>query len=204
MIRGIPITDGHYSGGPFEWLAPLPVLCGIGLVLGYALLGAGWLVLKREDGLREWARQRIPWLAIGVLVVLVVAFATALADRERIGTDLTHRGWGLAFPVFGLLAFDGVLLGVYWRRDVLPFAMTVVFFVSAFLTLVVLFWPYMIPYQITVAKAAAPDASLWFLFWGALVILPVIAVYTAGVYWLFRGKLPAGAAVASRNPSEQE
>jgi cytochrome d ubiquinol oxidase subunit II len=36
MIRGIPVADGQYGGGPFEWLAPLPALCGIGLVLGYA------------------------------------------------------------------------------------------------------------------------------------------------------------------------
>jgi cytochrome bd ubiquinol oxidase subunit II len=83
----------------------------------------------------------------------------------------------------------GVFLGVHWRRDGLPFVMTVVFFVAAFLTLAVLFWPYMIPYRITVANAAAPDASLAFLFWGAVVVLPVIAIYTIAVYWLFRGKL---------------
>ena len=46
MVRGIPVVDGQYAGGRFEWLAPLPVFTGIGLVLGYALLGAGWLVLK--------------------------------------------------------------------------------------------------------------------------------------------------------------
>ena len=83
----------------------------------------------------------------------------------------------------------GVFVGVRWRRDGLPFAMTVVFFVAAFLTLAVMFWPYMIPYQVTVANAAAPEASLSFLFWGAVVVLPVIAIYTASVYWLFRGKL---------------
>ena len=40
----------------------------------------------------------------------------------------------------------------------------------------VMFWPYMIPYTITVANAAAPDASLAFLFKGAVFILPVIVV----------------------------
>jgi cytochrome d ubiquinol oxidase subunit II len=71
--------------------------------------------------------------------------------------------------------------------------MTVVFFTAAFLTLAVLFWPYMIPYAITVGNAAAPDKSLSFLFWGAGVfVLPVIAIYTAVVYWVFRGKLHRG------------
>jgi cytochrome d ubiquinol oxidase subunit II len=74
----------------------------------------------------------------------------------------------------------------------LPFAMTVLFFVAAFLTLAVMFWPYMIPYEITVGNAAAPEASLSFLFWGAGVfVLPAIAIYTTAVYWLFRGKVTA-------------
>ena len=190
MIRGIPVVDGQYAGGPFIWLAPLPVLCGIGLVLGYALLGAGWLVLKSEGELREWARRHIPWLAIAVLVVLALAFGAALMDRERIGTNLADRRWGLVFPGLGLLAMAGVFLGVRWRYDGLPFLLTVVFFVASFLTLAVSFWPYMIPYQVTVADAAAPEKSLSFLFWGAGVfVLPVIAIYTAVLYWVFRGKL---------------
>lgn len=190
MIRGIPVVNGQYAGGAFEWLAPLPVLCGIGLVLGYALLGAGWIVLKCEGASREWARRLIPWLAVGVLVALGLAFSAAVADRERIGTQLMDRPWGLVLPGLGLWAMAGVFVGVNRRHDVLPFAMTVAFFVAAFLTLAVLFWPYMIPYQVTVANAAAPHATLSFLFWGAGVfVLPVIAIYTAVVYWFFRGKL---------------
>jgi cytochrome d ubiquinol oxidase subunit II len=63
---------------------------------------------------------------------------------------------------------------------------------AAFLTLAVMFWPYMIPYSLTVGDAAAPDASLKFLFYGGIVVLPVIAVYTIGVYWVFRGKVGNG------------
>jgi cytochrome d ubiquinol oxidase subunit II len=52
-----------------------------------------------------------------------------------------------------------------------------------------MFWPYMIPYSLTVGDTAAPDASLQFLFYGGVVVLPVIAIYTIGVYWAFRGKI---------------
>ena len=189
MIRGIPVASGQYAGGAFEWLAPLPMLCGIGLVLGYALLGAGWLVLKCEGALARVGtaahslarRRRAGGARRGV--------RRSARGARRIGTDLDDRTWGLVFPAIGLLAMAGVFLGVRRRRDGLPFVMTVLFFVAAFLTLAVLFWPYMIPYRITVANAAAPDASLSFLFWGAVVVLPVIALYTITVYWLFRGKL---------------
>ena len=52
------------------------------------------------------------------------------------------------------------------------------FFMASYLTLGVMLWPYMIPYSVTVGNAAAPDASLGFLFYGGMVVLPVIAVYT--------------------------
>ena len=61
------------------------MLCGIGLVLGYALLGAGWLVLKSEGELRDWAWRRIPWLAgdrvlwgVGLHSSIVKASLTAI------------------------------------------------------------------------------------------------------------------------------
>jgi cytochrome bd ubiquinol oxidase subunit II len=57
-----------------------------------------------------------------------------------------------------------------------------------------MFWTYMIPYTVTAGgDAAAPEKSLSFLFWGAGVfILPVIAIYTGLLCWLFRGKMRKG------------
>jgi cytochrome d ubiquinol oxidase subunit II len=114
-----------------------------------------------------------------------------LGERARMtGNSYLGRPWGLVFPAIGLLAMYGVFAGVRQGRDAWPFALTVVFFVAAFLSLAVMFWPYMIPYTITVGNAAAPEKTLSFLFWGAGVfVLPVIAIYTAVVYWLFRRKL---------------
>ena len=194
MIRGIPVVNNQYAGGPLEWLRPLPVLTGIGLVLGYALLGAGWLTLESEGALRDWAWRRIPWLAGAVLVVLGIAAVAAFVERAGMtGNLFLGRPWGLIFPAIGLLALYGVFIAARRRRDAWPFALTAVFFVAALLSLAVMFWPYMIPYTITVGSAAAPEKTLSFLFWGAGVfVLPVIAVYTAVVYWVFRGKLHRG------------
>jgi cytochrome d ubiquinol oxidase subunit II len=195
MIRGIPVADGQYSGGSFDWVAALSIVCGAGLVLGYALLGAGWLVLKSEDAqLRDWARDRIPPLATSVVGILVFATVTAFVDRARMtGSLFMDRPWGFAFPLIGLTAIVGTIVGARRRLDSWPFTMTVVFFVAAFLSLATMFWPYMIPYGLTVASAAAPHASLSFLFWGAgLFVLPVIGLYTFVVYWMFRGRQRGG------------
>jgi cytochrome d ubiquinol oxidase subunit II len=93
------------------------------------------------------------------------------------------------FPVVGAFALAAILVGAGRLRDGLPFSLTVVFFVAAFLSLGVMFWPYMIPYSVTVASAASPDSSLRFFFYGGVVVLPVIFAYTVGVYWVFRGKV---------------
>ena len=165
MIRGIPVANGQYAGSPFGWLHPFAILTGIGLVLGYALLGAGWLVLKSDGELRDWAYARIRWLAAGVLVVLFLAFAFTFDYSVVARSGLQARPWGLVFPAIGVLALVGIFIGAWQKRDGWPFAMTALFFVAAFLSLGVMLWPYMIPYSITVARRGGA---------GSLIAIPVL------------------------------
>jgi cytochrome d ubiquinol oxidase subunit II len=190
LMRGIPVVDGQYAGTALEWVHPFPIFTGLGMVFGYALLGAGWLVFKGEGALRDWAYARIRWLAVAVLVVLGLAFTAVVTfDAGAIAqSNLRARSWGLVFPIAGVVALLGVVAGARARRDGVPLVLTVLFFVAAYLTLGVMFWPYMIPYTVTVASAASPDASLQFLFYCGIVAFPVIVAYTFGVYRVFRGK----------------
>jgi cytochrome d ubiquinol oxidase subunit II len=96
----------------------------------------------------------------------------------------------VVLQLIGVIAIVGLLIGVRRRRDGVPFAMAILLVAAAFLRLGVSFWPYMIPYSITVQQAAAPVQSLEFLFWGAgIVVFPVVLIYTSIVYWIFRGKV---------------
>ncbi|MGP8228852.1 MAG: cytochrome d ubiquinol oxidase subunit II [Steroidobacteraceae bacterium] len=190
LMRGIPVVDGQYAGTAFEWVHPFPIITGIGMVLGYALLGAGWIVFKSQGALRDWAYARIPRLAIAVLVVLGLAFAVSVTfDAGAIAqSNLRARGWGHIFPILAIIALLGVVAGARARRDGVPVLLTVLFFVAAYLTLGVMFWPFMIPYTVTVTSAASPDASLQFFFYCGIVALPIIVIYTFSVYRVFRGK----------------
>ena len=194
MMRGIPVVNGQFAGHTFDWVHPFPILTGVGLVLGYALLGAGWIVYKSEGVLRDWAYARIPWLVAAVFVVLGLAFTAAVTlDAGAIAqSNFRARGWGLMFPIAGVAALIGVIIGARARRDVAPFVCTTLFFLASYLTLGVMFWPYMVPYSLTVANAAAPDASLGFFFFGGVIVLPMILIYTLGVYRVFRGKRHQG------------
>ena len=94
------------------------------------------------------------------------------------------------FPAVGVVASALLIRGIKDRRDREPFRMTVLIFLSAFGTLAVSFWPFMIPFALTVEQAASPPASLNFMFWGAgLFVMPLTLIYTAVVYRLFRGKV---------------
>jgi cytochrome bd ubiquinol oxidase subunit II len=194
MVEGLPLADGRYVGGEFGWLSPFAVLCGIGLCVGYALLGACWLVRKCEGEVREEAYRLIPYLSIALLIFLAVVFAYALAANLGVMRRWLERPYLFIFPVIGALATIVLALSVRYRQDGVPFVMVALIFIAALGTLAISFWPYMIPFAITVADAAAPHSSLAFMFWGeGLFVFPLMLVYTAISLSVFRGKVRATA-----------
>jgi cytochrome d ubiquinol oxidase subunit II len=190
LVEGLPISNGHYTGGDFGWLSPFAPLCGVGLCFGYALLGACWVVRKCEAEIRDAAYRLIPYLAIGLLVFLIAVFAYALAENLQVVDRWLERPYLFVFPVAGALAAVALAVSVQLRQDALPFTMVVLIFVAAFGTLAISFWPYMIPFSISIDDAAAPHSSLAFMFWGAgLFVFPLMLLYTAISYSAFRGKV---------------
>jgi cytochrome bd ubiquinol oxidase subunit II len=190
LVEGLPIANGQYSGGEFGWFSPFAILCGVGLCLGYALLGACWLVKKSEADLRDAAYRLIPYLSVGLLAFLVVVFAYALAENLQVMSQWLERPYLLVFPAIGVIAALVAAASVRHRRDGVPFYMVALIFVAAFGTLAISFWPYMIPFSITVEEAASPHSTLAFMFWGAgIIVFPLMLLYTVISYTVFRGKV---------------
>jgi cytochrome bd ubiquinol oxidase subunit II len=190
LVEGLPIANGQYSGGEFGWFSPFAILCGVGLCLGYALLGACWLVKKSEADLRDAAYRLIPYLSVGLLAFLVVVFAYALAENLQVMSQWLERPYLLVFPAIGVIAALVAAASVRHRRDGVPFYMVALIFVAAFGTLAISFWPYMIPFSITVEEAASPHSTLAFMFWGAgIIVFPLMLIYTVISYTVFRGKV---------------
>ena len=190
LVEGLPIANGQYTGGEFGWFSPFAILCGVGLCLGYALLGACWLVKKSEADLRDAAYRLIPYLSVGLLAFLVVVFAYALAENLQVMSQWLERPYLLVFPAIGVIAALVAAASVRHRRDGVPFYMVALIFVAAFGTLAISFWPYMIPFSITVEEAASPHSTLAFMFWGAgIIVFPLMLIYTVISYTVFRGKV---------------
>jgi len=190
LVEGLPMKDGHYVGGTFGWFSPFAALCGLGLVLGYSLLGASWLVRKCEGPIRERAYQLLPVLTVGVLAFLATVFVLALAMHLSLMARWLERPYLLIFPLIGAISAICLLKRAQRRDDWAPFRFSALIFLAAFGTLAGSFWPYMVPFALTVEQAASPPASLNFMFWGAgLFVMPLTLIYTFLVYRLFRGKV---------------
>jgi cytochrome d ubiquinol oxidase subunit II len=120
----------------------------------------------------------------------VIVFVYALAADLRVMARWVERPYLFVFPAIGAIATIALARHVLRREDGAPFYMVALIFAAAFGTLAISFWPYMIPFSITIEEAAAPHSSLAFMFWGAgLFVFPLMLIYTAISYSVFRGKV---------------
>jgi len=191
MVQELKIVDGQFAGGAFDWVSAFSILCGVGLVFGYALLGAAWLVYKTVGDLRNWAAVRMQWLLFATVAFVVLALIFAAATHLRVMQRWLDHPWLLVFPVVSAVA---AFLLYRWQRhqrnDGTPFLLTGIIFLAALVMLCGSFWPYIVPFSLTIDEAAAPAESLEFMFYGAaLIVFPIVLIYTVARYWIFRGKV---------------
>lgn len=198
FIQGVRLENGAFAGGPFDWLTPFSILVALSLAAGYALLGGCWLVFKAQGELYERARGWVKQVAVlTALAMGAVSLATLGVDPRvtaRWGLSMTHVDWPNFIKLAPLpLAALAVCFALWrrWKGEPLlaPYLLSVALFAIGYAGLAVSLWPYIVPFAMTPADAAAADNALAFLLWGAVPILPLILAYTAGVYWLFRAKV---------------
>ena len=196
LVQGIAVENRGFAGGQWDWVTPFSGLCAVAVVIGYATLGAAWLRMKTLGRTREHATRLLRWLGPGLVISIgAVSLATIWVLPEYMERWFTGTGliYSIAVPLLVLAA--GALS---WRalhaegRIAWPFLATIALFVLTFAGLGISFYPNIVPPSLTIAEAAAPDASLSFLLVGAAVLIPVILAYTGYSYWVFRGPVREG------------
>src|ERR1700758_400785 len=195
LIQGISVQNGAFAGSAFDWATPFAVVCGLGLVAGYALLGATWLVMKTEGSVADHARIHAKRLLPAVLACMaIVSLWTPLAF-ERIAV----RWFSLPNIMFfwWVPAATALVSFAAWRwletgREALPFLASVALFLLGFLGLLISNFPYLVPPSLTIWQTAAAPATQLFMLMGTLLLLPIIFGYMVFVYWIFGGKLREG------------
>ncbi|MEL5877232.1 cytochrome d ubiquinol oxidase subunit II [Cereibacter sphaeroides] len=194
IVQGIEVENRAYAGGWFDWLTPFSVLTGCAVATGYGLLGATWCNMKLEGRVQTHMRQLARPLSFATLAFLgLVSLFTPLQDAvyaERWFRWPTMV-WTLAVPLLVALLALRLWRGPARGDDVVPFLCALGFFVLGFVGIGISFYPMMVPPELTIVEAAAPDESLLFTLVGTLVLVPIILTYTAYTYWVFRGKIDA-------------
>lgn len=196
VINGFDIADRRFAGSALDWLTPFNVFCGLGLVAAYLLLGTTWLIMKSDGALQERMRKLTRHVLLALLAVIaVVSIWTPLSWQyiaERWFT-LPNFYWFVPVPI--LVTIFSLWI---WRLSgdntshARPFILTLGLIFLGFSGLGISLWPYIIPPHITLWDAAAPPASQMFMLVGTLIIIPVILMYTAWSYYVFRGKVSDG------------
>jgi cytochrome bd ubiquinol oxidase subunit II len=197
LVQGVKIEGGGFAGGPFDWATPFGVMCGVGVVAGYALLGATWLMLKTDGDMAERAAEKAKVLLVAVLVFMAAVSIFTPLTIPRISErwfTLPNLLYLSPVPILTALIAIAEWRWIGQRRHVGPFLATIALFVLGYIGLVISTFPYIVPPDLTIREAAAAPSSQTFMLIGTLVLLPVILGYTAFTYWLFRGKVAEGAA----------
>lgn len=195
FVQGIKVENNAFAGGPLDWLTPFALLCGLGVVAGYALIGCVWLVMKTDGAAATRARARAKLLLPAVLVFMgIVSLWTPIAFPRIAERWFTTPNLFYLAPV-PLLTL--VLAYAVWRwlekgHDNLPFFGVIGLFLLGYVGIGVSIFPYLVPPSLTVWETAAAPASQVFMLIGTIFMLPVILGYIAFVYWLFRGKVREG------------
>ncbi len=209
FIQGVRVADDRFIGQPLDWATPYTLATALGLVAGYALLGAAWLAIKTEGPLHERARGWIQKAALAVgLILAAVSIATLFIHPEvalRWGVGAQSGGSEgvdqarllplLPIPLMGLVGLMMAFFGARSREAHAHAPMIGAFlaFLSGYVGLAVGFMPYVVPYAVTYEQAASSPQALSLTLIGVAILLPFILGYTAWVYWIFRGKVTADA-----------
>jgi cytochrome bd ubiquinol oxidase subunit II len=194
FVQGFPVRDGQFAGTSVAFFTPFSVLTGLGLILGYGLLGAGWLILKTEGDIQAAARRQGRICLIGVVTAIAI-----VSIWTPIVSSAVAARW-FSWPNIVLFAPVPVLSGVIalwtWRSlgsnaEATPFFGAIGLFVLAYAGMAISLFPMIVPYQLTLWEAASSPRTQAFLLVGTLFLLPVILTYSSWSYWVFRGKVRA-------------
>jgi cytochrome bd ubiquinol oxidase subunit II len=196
FVQGFEVRDRQFAGSLYDWVRPFPLAVGVGLVFGYLLLGATWLVMKTEGDVQRWARAWSKFSLVGVLAFIALVSIWTPYSEPRIAArwfTWPNIAWLAPLPLT-----TAALTWWLWRSvrrdgEIAPFFAAMGLFLTCFLGLAISLWPNIVPHQISLWDAAASPKAQAFLLIGTLFLLPIIVTYTGWSYYVFRGKVRADA-----------
>ena len=191
FVQGFTFDESAMIINVNGWLTPFTLLTGVALIMGYGLLGSTWMIMKSQGRLQSKMIHYSKGLLVLVSIFLLfVSIWTPLHSNEIFERWYSYPNFIYLSPL-PLLA--GIAVFLAWKNlseqhEKKPFIYSIVIFLCSYVGIGVSVYPYLIPHQVTLWEAAAPNTTLKFILIGVVIMLPVLLGYTAYAYYLFRGK----------------
>src|SRR5882724_1876031 len=148
LIQGVKVENQHFAGSVLDVVHPLPIISGLALPFGYAVLGGGWLKLKSSLSLQTFAHRSIRVSAPFFAILFGIASIYAVI-QPSIREKWASHGIALACLV-GLFAIISGMLTTMTKktRPAVPFLLGQFLFVVGISGLALLTFPYIVPFSV--------------------------------------------------------
>jgi cytochrome d ubiquinol oxidase subunit II len=190
VLQGVPLENGEFTGGAFDWFTPFTSLIACSLACAYLMLGGCWSALKTSGALSAasllWARiGAAACVAFFIPIVALISVTTGLAHLEA----ALFTAGPLACFALAVAAVAMLFVAASKRRAKLAYAWAAF---SVAIMAVGFAWgvyPMMAPPTLTVAEAASPAPMLEIMLWVIGALFPILLIYNGYQYHVFRGKM---------------
>lgn len=192
LISGLGISNGDYQGNVWGWFTPFSALVALGVVSGYLLLGATYLMIKTEGEIQRICIRQSYIAAVleVVIIIMVVICASKFSPYFAARWADNATGYYLnAFLILGVFAFIMLMRALQKGYELRAFFWSVIISFAAFTAVTIGYYPFMIPASIELTNAASSSKTLIFMLAGIGFFIPVMLIYSGYQYLVFRGKV---------------
>ena len=191
LIQGVTVQNQRFTGSVLNIVHPLPLISGVALLFGYAVLGAGWLKLKSNPSVQRFASRSLRIAAPVFAALFGTGCIYAFNIQPAIRLHWASHGIALSCLV-GLFAVVAATLTVLPENSspALPFSLGLCLFVVGISGMALIVFPYIVPFSLSLWDTASSSTSQQFILIGAAFVTPVVLAYSVFAYWIFRGRTP--------------
>ena len=196
VIRGVPLDrSGNMDIGLVDLLNPYSLAVGVTAVVMLSLHGGIFLTQKVEGDLLARVTALVPRLMAVFFVLMTGLIAWTLLLDQEIADNYRDRLWIGVFPLLALAAALAAWRFIRQQHYLSAFVSSATMIALLLGTVAAGLYPVMLPssidpaYDLTVTNAASAEETLMVMFVIAIIGMPFVLLYTAGVYYFFRGKV---------------
>jgi len=195
VLSGVPIdAQGNIQVTLIQLLTPFALLVGVTTIAMFALHGGIYLTMKTDSDMQARVRHMIPRIMLVFFLLNTLIVAVMVLFRQKITAVYLTEIWPVIFPAGALIALIVAWYMLRKGRDFPAFVASGAMIALLLISSGIGMFPNLListtnpENNLTIYNAASAPNTLTVMLVIALIGMPVVLLYTTGVYYFFRGK----------------